>query len=94
VIAIAEKKQVKRCDCNKPVKKSSMSWHCQIVTRLVFAWYGCNLVKIQMIATSFTCGCNHWCVAIAKKTVARPENIGDCNLVAVCTLISVWLWLQ
>jgi hypothetical protein len=25
VIAIAEKKQVKRCDCNKPVKKSSMS---------------------------------------------------------------------
>jgi hypothetical protein len=31
-------------------KKSSMPWHYQIATRLVFAWCGCNLVKIQVIA--------------------------------------------
>jgi hypothetical protein len=31
-------------------KKSSMSWHCQIATRLVFSWCCCNLVKIRVIA--------------------------------------------
>jgi hypothetical protein len=40
----------KKCDWNKPVQKKLQSWHCQIATRLVFAWCGCNLVKIRLIA--------------------------------------------
>jgi hypothetical protein len=49
VIAIA-KKQVKRAIAINQFKKSSVSWHCQIATRLVFASCGCNLVKIRVIA--------------------------------------------
>jgi hypothetical protein len=56
-----------------------MPWSCQIATRLVFAWCGCNLVKKrQVIATSKTCGCNIWCAAIAKKRQLQNQDVGDC----------------
>jgi hypothetical protein len=69
-------------DCkkkNSSKKKSTMPWSCQIATRLVFAWCGCNLVKKrQVIATSKTCGCNIWCAAIAKKRQLQNQDVGDC----------------
>jgi hypothetical protein len=34
--------------------------------------------KIQVIATSFTCGCNIWCATIAKKWQLQNQNVGDC----------------
>jgi hypothetical protein len=43
VTAVATKKN--SCKKNQFKKKSSRPWNCQIATRLVFAWCGCNLVK-------------------------------------------------
>jgi hypothetical protein len=64
----------------KPVqKKSSMPWNCQIATRLVFTWCGCNLVKkyrwlqhpLHVVATSDV-------QQLQKKWQLQNQNVGDC----------------
>jgi hypothetical protein len=75
--------------------KSSMPWHCQIATKLVFAWCGCNLVKIQVIATSFTVWLQPLMCCDCKKDSCKTRmwviaTLSQCD----CTLIAVWLRLQ
>jgi hypothetical protein len=90
VTAIAKKG--KSAIAKKLVQKSFMPWHCQIATMLVFAWCGCNLVKIQVIATSFAvwlhplmcCDCEK---KVAKTTMCMIATLSQCD----CTLIAVWL---
>jgi hypothetical protein len=80
-------KKRSKCDCKKPVQKSSMPWHCQIATRLVFAWCGCNLVKIRVIAKSVTVWLQPLMCCDCKKSSWKKQHVCDCNLVACA-------WLQ
>jgi hypothetical protein len=97
VTTIAKKtvaKKGKKCNCRKPVQKSSMVGHCQIATRLVFAWCGCDLVKIRVIAKSVTvwlqplmcCDCKKAVAKTSMCVIATLSHVRDCNLIAV--------WLQ
>jgi hypothetical protein len=77
------KTQVKKCDCKKTSsKKSSMPWHCQIATRLVFAdvvatWWKYRWLQhpLHVVATTD--------VLWLQKRQLQNQNVGDCNLIAV-----------
>jgi hypothetical protein len=73
------KKHVKKYDCKKPVQKKAT---CHDTVRLRLGWCLLDVVvtlwQYRWLQHPLQCGCNHWCAAIAKKTVANPA----------------WGWLQ
>jgi hypothetical protein len=69
-----QNRQVKKVRLQKTSsKKSSMPWHCQIATRLVFAWCGCNLVNNRRLQHPLHVVATADVQQLQNMTVAKPE---------------------